>query len=87
MNTLSQDMIICNAAAAAIEIIAKNTPLRATPVKSTFIVSPEVHRHLDIICKLTGKTRQEYFSTALKILLANKLYLDDIPIDKIKELY
>lgn len=86
MKPNNEDEIIRATIAASMEIIASNSPLRAKPAKSTFIVSPEDHRMLEIICRLTGKTKQEYFATALQKSLKEKTYLNDIPIEKIKEL-
>ncbi|EPG40628.1 MULTISPECIES: hypothetical protein [Acinetobacter] len=86
MNTSSEDVIIQNTVAAAIEIIAQNTPLREKSAKSTFIVSPKHHRHLDTVCKVTGKTKQDYYSLALDKFLEQKGYLEDIPLEQVKAL-
>lgn len=86
MNTSNEDAIIRKSVAAAIEIIAQNTPLREKSVKSTFIVTPHVHRHLDTMCKATGMTKQECFSLALDQFMEQKSYLDYIPIEQVKAL-
>lgn len=86
MSTPNEDVIIQNTVAAAIEIIAQNTPLRDKAAKSTFIVSPEHHRRLETVCKVTGKTKQDYYSLALEIFLKQKGYLEDIPVEQVKAL-
>lgn len=86
MNPSNENAIIRATVAASIEIIASNTTLRVKAAKSTFNVSPEDYRLLDVICRLTGKTKQKYFASALQKSLKEKTYLNDIPIEKIKEL-
>lgn len=86
MNVINEDDIIRNAADATVKLIVNNIPLKTKFTKSTFNVDPEDHRMLDILCKLTGLTRQDFFDKSLKKLISSKLYLDDIPIDKIKNL-
>lgn len=86
MTTTSEDAIIRKSVAAAIEIIAQNTPLREKSVKSTFIVTPHAHRHLDTMCKATGMTKQECFTLALDQFMEQKGYLDYIPLEQVKAL-
>lgn len=82
----SNDTVIRHTAAATIEIIASNTPLRAKAAKSTFIVQPEEHRYLEALCRLTGKTKQEFFTVALQTMFKERTYIDAIPVDTIKAL-
>ena len=86
MTTTSEDAIIRKSVAAAIEIIAQNTPLRETSVKSTYVVTPEHHRHIDTVVKVTGKTKQDLYTSAMDYFLKHKLFLDDIPLEQVKAL-
>ena len=86
MNTSNEDVIIRKSVAAAIEIIAQNTPLREAPVKSTYVVKPEHHRHIDTIGKVTGQTKQDLYSSAVDYYLKHQLFLDDIPLEQVKAL-
>lgn len=52
-------------------------PFRKDDAKSTFYVTPDMHRKLDIICECTGLTRQEIYTKALRDYLDQK-YLQDI---------
>ena len=83
MNTSNEDAIIRKSVAAAIEIIAQNTPLRETPVKSTYVVKPEHHRHIDTIGKVTGQTKQDLYSSAVDYYLKHQLFF---LLSRLKEL-
>lgn len=74
----TEDLQIRNTISALVEIITSNTALRENPVRSSFVVSPEQHRKLELVCKLTSKTRQDHFSKALDHWLDQQLYLDEL---------
>lgn len=82
MNTVTSDVIIRNAIADSLEIMAQNAPMRSKYAKSTFNVSPENYNLLELICRLTGKTKQDIYTDALNLLLEQRNYLDDIPVNK-----
>lgn len=86
MNTSNEDVIIRKSVAAAIEMIAQNTPLREKPAKSTYVVNPDHHRHLDTVSKVTGQTKQDLYTSAIDYYLKHKLFLDDIPLEQVKAL-
>lgn len=52
-------------------------PFRPDDAKSTFYVTPRLHRKLDLVCECTGLTRQEIYTKALRDYL-NSTYLMDI---------
>jgi len=52
-------------------------PFREYDAKSTFCVTPRLHRKLDLVCECTGLTRQEIYTKALRDYL-NGAYLKDI---------
>lgn len=52
-------------------------PFREDDAKSTFYVTPHLHRKLDLVCECTGLTRQEIYTKALRDYL-NSAYLKDI---------
>lgn len=84
MNQSNEDAIIRQTIAASLSIIAENTPLKSKSVKSTFVVTPEQDRMLDLICKVTASSRQDNFSDSLDNWIEQQLYLLKIPIDKFK---
>lgn len=84
MNQSNEDAIIRQTIAASINMIAENTPLKIKSVKSTFVVTPEQDRMLDLICKVTARSRQDSFSDSLDNWINQQLYLLKIPIDKFK---
>lgn len=52
-------------------------PFREDDAKSTFCVTPRLHRKLDLVCECTGLTRQEIYTKALREYLTGS-YLKDI---------
>lgn len=84
MNQSNEDVIIRQTIATAISMIAENTPLKTKSVRSSFVVTPEQDRMLDLICKVTSRTRQDGFSDSLDNWINQQLYLLKIPIDKFK---
>lgn len=84
MNQSNEDVIIRQTIAASISIIAENTPLKTKSVKSTFVVTPEQDRMLDLICKITARSRQDSFSDSLDNWIDQQLYLLKVPIEKFK---
>lgn len=52
-------------------------PFREDDAKSTFYVTPRLHRKLDLVCECTGLTRQEIYTKALRDYLIGS-YLKDI---------
>jgi hypothetical protein len=52
-------------------------PFREEDAKSTFCVTPRLHRKLDLVCECTGLTRQEIYTKALRDYL-NGPYLKDV---------
>lgn len=82
MNNVTNEAIIRSAIADSLEIMAENAPRRSKCIKSTFNVSPEDYHLLELICRLTGKTKQEIYTDALRQLLRQRNYLDDIPINQ-----
>ena len=52
-------------------------PFREDDAKSTFCVTPRLHRKLDLVSECTGLTRQEIYTKALRDYL-NGSYLKDI---------
>ena len=60
-----------------IDRISQIGPFREDDAKSTFYVTPRLHRKLDLICECTGLTRQEIYTKALREYM-NGSYLKDI---------
>ncbi|MHA3049761.1 hypothetical protein [Acinetobacter sp. ANC 4639] len=60
-----------------IDRLSLTGPFRKGDAKSTFFVSPRLHRKLDLVCECTGLTRQEIYTKALREYL-NGNYLKDI---------
>lgn len=58
-------------------------PFRKEDAKSTFYVTPLLHRKLDLVCQCTGLTRQEIYTKALSSYLDDK-YKNDIDPNLIK---
>lgn len=58
-------------------------PFREDDAKSTFYVTPRLHRKLDLVCECTGLTRQEIYTKALRHYLTAS-YLKDIDPNLLK---
>lgn len=58
-------------------------PFREDDAKSTFCVTPRLHRKLDLVCECTGLTRQEIYTKALREYLTGS-YLKDIDPNLLK---
>lgn len=77
MSIASESDIALKIVSNVIDRISLIGPFREDDAKSTFCVTPRLHRKLDLVCECTGLTRQEIYTKALRDYL-NDPYLKDV---------
>lgn len=77
MSIASEADIALKIVSNVIDRISLIGPFREDDAKSTFCVTPRLHRKLDLVCECTGLTRQEIYTKALRDYLSDS-YLEDV---------